>query len=192
MKDAVQTPSLLPSVREVDGIEDLAIPASYARLRDRLIRIFARRGCSSPEDLADETISRVLARWPQIAATFEGDPIRYLHGVARNVFREHKRTPKTVSIEDVAELRDTRDAEGSSPGDEAHRCLERCLSELTPSDRRLIREYYRYDKQAKIDRRKDLADEAGIPMNTLRIKAYRIRRRLSACVHDCANGASDE
>jgi DNA-directed RNA polymerase specialized sigma24 family protein len=107
--------------------------------------------------------------------------------VARNVFREQNRMPKMVSLEDVAELRDPRRAEGSSPADEAHCCLEHCLSELNPADRRLIREYYRYDKQAKIDRRKELADQAGIPMNTLRIKAYRIRRRLSACVQDCAN-----
>jgi RNA polymerase sigma factor (sigma-70 family) len=186
MKDAVQIPS------RVEGLEDLAVPDSYARLRGRLIRIFARRGCSCPEDLADETILRVLARWPSIAATYEGDPIRYLHGVARNVFREHHRMPRTVSLEEVAELRDPGRAEGNSPADEAHRCLEHCLSELDPSDRRLIREYYRYDKHAKIDRRKELADQAGIPMNTLRIKAYRIRRRLSACVQDCANRPSEE
>jgi DNA-directed RNA polymerase specialized sigma24 family protein len=111
--------------------------------------------------------------------------------VARNVFREHKRMPGTVSIEEVAELRDTRVPEEASPLDEAHRCLERCLTELNPSDRRLIQEYYRYDKHAKIDRRKELADQAGIPMNTLRIKAYRIRRRLSTCVHDCGNRTGD-
>jgi hypothetical protein len=37
----------------------------------------------------------------------------------------------------------------------------------------------------KIDRR-TLAAELGIAMNTLRIKAFRIRQRLSACVFDCA------
>jgi DNA-directed RNA polymerase specialized sigma24 family protein len=149
------------------------------------VRIFARRGCSIPEDLADETISRVLGKLPEIAATYEGDPLRFIHAVARNVYREYSRRPRTVSLEDRDQFPKTSRDEVSSK-EEAHDCLESCLSKLNEVDRRLIREYYRYDKLAKVDRRKTLAAELGMAMNTLRIKAFRIRHRLSGCVLDCA------
>ena len=44
---------------------------------------------------------------------------------------------------------------------------------------------------ACIDRRKALAIELGIEMNTLRVKAFRIRTRLAACVFDCSKKADE-
>jgi DNA-directed RNA polymerase specialized sigma24 family protein len=160
-------------------------PPEFERVRARLVRIFAHRGCSIPEDLADETIARVLEKLPGIEAHYEGDPLRFVHAVARNVYREFSRRPRTVSIEDQAPL-EAVSGDETSRREETHACLESCLSELEPVDRRLIREYYRYEKSGKIDRRKGLAMDLGIAMNALRIKAYRIRKRLSLCVLDCA------
>ena len=192
MKDALQplpASDELPPVPPVEArnpaFDALLSPPEFGRLRGRLVRIFARRGCSIPEDLADETISRVLGKLPEIAATYEGDPLRFIHAVARNVYREYSRRPRTVSLEDRDQFPKTSWDEVSSK-EEAHDCLESCLSKLNEIDRRLIREYYRYDKLAKVDRRKTLAAELGMAMNTLRIKAFRIRHRLSGCVLDCA------
>ena len=192
MKDAHQplpASDELPPIPSVEArnspFDALLNPPEFGRLRGRLVRIFARRGCSIPEDLADETISRVLGKLPEIAATYEGDPLRFIHAVARNVYREYSRRPRTVPLEDRDRVPETSWDEVSSK-EEAHECLESCLSKLNEGDRRLIREYYRYDKLAKIDRRKTLAAELGMAMNTLRIKAYRIRQRLSGCVLDCA------
>ena len=192
MKDAHQPlpasdelPPAPPMEARNPPFDALLNPPEFGRLRGRLVRIFARRGCSIPEDLADETISRVLGKLPEIAATYEGDPLRFIHAVARNVYREYGRRPRTVPLEDRDRVPETSWDEVSSK-EEAHECLESCLSKLNEGDRRLIREYYRYDKLAKIDRRKTLAAELGMAMNTLRIKAYRIRQRLSGCVLDCA------
>jgi RNA polymerase sigma factor (sigma-70 family) len=164
-------------------------PPEFGKLRGRLVRTFARRGCSIPEDLADETISRVLGKLPEIADSYEGDPLRFIHAVARNVYREYSRRPRTVPLQDRDQLPERSRDEVSSK-EEAHECLESCLSKLNAADRRLIREYYRYDKLAKIDRRKTLAAELGMAMNTLRIKAFRIRQRLSGCVLHCAKRAA--
>jgi len=191
MKDALQPRPATDELEPVPAVEArnpafdaLLIPGEFGKVRGRLVRIFARRGCSVPEDLADETISRVLGKIPEIAATYEGDPLRYVHGVARNVYREYSRRPRTVALEDRIQFLVTP-AGDTAPKEAAHECLESCLSKLNPGDRRLIREYYRYDKFDKVDRRKALATELGIEMNTLRIKSYRIRHRLSGCVLDC-------
>jgi DNA-directed RNA polymerase specialized sigma24 family protein len=101
--------------------------------------------------------------------------------VARNVYREYSRRPRTISIEDRLPL-EAASGDDDAPREEAHACLESCLSKLNTGDGRLIREYYRYDKGGKVDRRKTLAMDLGIAMNTLRIKAYRIRQRLTHCV----------
>jgi RNA polymerase sigma factor (sigma-70 family) len=192
MKDAIEpfpASDELPSAPAAEArnpaFDALLCPPEFEKLRGRLVRIFARRGCYIPEDLADETISRVLRKLPEIAGSYEGDPLRFFHAVARNVYREHARRPRTVALEDWDQSKEPSSEEVSSRED-AHECLESCLSKLDPADRRLIREYYRYDKLAKIEGRKTMAAKLGVAMNTLRIKAFRIRHRLSACVLECA------
>jgi RNA polymerase sigma factor (sigma-70 family) len=188
MTDAIRAfpPSNEPTAEPpAETFEDLWTPTAYRRLRGRLVRIMARRGCTCPEELADETISRVLARLPEISRTYVGDPVRFVHAVARNVFLEHSRRPRTVSLDERIEPSRPNVDERDSEGDEAFECLERCLSKLSEADRQLIRNYYQGDRRAKIDRRLFLAGEVGMSMNTLRVKAYRIRRRLSGCVREC-------
>jgi RNA polymerase sigma factor (sigma-70 family) len=191
MKDTLQplpASGSLPEVRREarnHSFDDLLNPPEFERVRGGLVRIFARRGCSIPEDLADETIARVVGKVPEIASHYEGEPLRFVYAVARNVYREFSRRPRTVSLEDQAPL-EASSGDDSSLKERAHACLESCLSRLDTGDRRLIREYYRFEKSGKIDRRKELATDLGIALNTLRIRAYRIRKRLSLCVLDCA------
>ncbi|MDX7140894.1 hypothetical protein SJ263_23805, partial [Enterobacter hormaechei] len=61
-------------------------------------------------------------------------------------------------------------------------CLDRCLGELTPANRALMLEYYRNDRRAKIDHRKELAAALGLAQNALRIRVHRIRTALQECV----------
>jgi DNA-directed RNA polymerase specialized sigma24 family protein len=56
--------------------------------------------------------------------------------------------------------------------------LQRCLAELPPEDRQLIEAYYQHDKHEKIEHRKRLAEELGMGMNALRIRACRIRTNI--------------
>jgi len=168
----------------LQGFCRLLTSPQYERLRGQLIRIFARRGCQFPQDLADETISRVAQKVDEVAPTYEGDPARYFYGVARNVYLEYTRRPKTVQLEENRGLSGEDDRERLRK-EETHACLERCLNELLGDERVLIFEYYRYDKSAKIDHRRVLAQGLGLGLNALRIKAYRIRQRLYDCVTAC-------
>ena len=185
-----QDPSPLPEPQRGAGAQSfhrLLSSPEYERLRGKLIRIFARRGCQFPQDLADETIARVAEKMEEIAPTFQGDPSRYFYGVARNVYLEHVRRPKTIHLDDNRSWKDGDDGY-SRRKERTLACLEQCLSELPTEERRLIYEYYRYDKSDKIHHRKALAAELGVGLNALRIKAYRIRRGLYRCVASCSNG----
>lgn len=149
----------------------------YEDIRRRLIKIFTCRGCSTGEELADETINRVIRRTQDLVDSYTGDPALYFYGVARNVHLEHvKKNPLPLPLPapDPPEQKE-----------QEYNCLERCMNVLTPENRGLVLEYYKEDKQAKIVHRKELAAQLGIAVNALRIRAYRIRAGLQGCVESC-------
>lgn len=150
--------------------------AKYEDIRGKLIKIFECRGCSSSEDLADETINRVIRKMQELANTYSGDPVLYFYGVARYVHLEHVKKSRALPVPP------------STPPEEKEReyeCLERCMKALTPENRNLIIEYYKEGKRAKIVHRKELAALLGIAPNALRIRAFRMRAGLQACVENC-------
>jgi DNA-directed RNA polymerase specialized sigma24 family protein len=149
----------------------------YEEIRNRLIMIFTCRGCYEAEELADETINRVTRRVPDIAATYTGDQALYFYGVAHKVHSEYLRKrsaqPPPPSVE-------------KSEEDEArYDCLEGCMMSLTKDNRELLLNYYQEEKQAKIKARKELAERLNIPLNAIRIRAFRLRERLRTCVLEC-------
>jgi len=149
----------------------------YEDIRVRLIKIFICRGCNESEDLADETINRVSNKLHKIRATYEGARAPYFYGVAHKVYLEYRRRPPTPLLpprSDDSELME-----------QVHACLEKCIENLAPDNRRLVRKYYQGEKTAKIIRRKKLADSLGIALNALRIRAHRLRGTLQECVEGC-------
>ena len=149
----------------------------YENIRRKLIKIFVCRGCNCPEDLSDETINRVIHKAQEIAETYVGDPALYFYGVAHHVhleFLRNKPTPRPLPSQD-APLRT----------DEEYECLDQCIEGLLPRSRELVLQYYQEEKRAKIYFRKQLAEQLGIPVNALRIRACRIRINLETCVIQC-------
>lgn len=149
----------------------------YEEIRLRLIKIFACRGCDCPEDLADETINRVVRKVPEIAENYEGDPALYFCGVARYVHHEYLREKPPPQPPPPADE--------PSGTDKEYECLEQCIENLPARSRELFLQYYQEEKRAKIEHRKRLASQLGIPLNALRIRACRIRMNLQRCVLDC-------
>jgi RNA polymerase sigma factor (sigma-70 family) len=158
----------------------------YEEIRRHLIIILTCRGCAEAEELADETINRVIRRSQEMADTYIGDPAPYFITVAHNVFREYlaKRRPTAELPQDLPQPPRPDADEGRE-----YDCLEQCVQELRPANRDLVLQYYQDNKQAKIDHRKRLADEMGIGINALRIRAHRIRITLQQCVDNCLTNA---
>jgi DNA-directed RNA polymerase specialized sigma24 family protein len=149
----------------------------YERIRWRLVAILASRGCSTPEEVADETIDRVARRVVDIRDTYRGDKAIYFLGVMNNVHHEYLRRPSLSRLVEPEE-----DIEAK---ERMHMCLDQCLDKLAPYSRQLIEKYYTGNKQAKIDLRKRIARELGIKATTLRLRALRIREKLQTCIQHC-------
>ena len=170
----------LDSDRQQAGIK-------YKLLWRKLMEFFEWRGCSFPENLADETIDRVAKNLEA------GEEIRnlaaYCAGTARNVFLESLRTRRR---EEPVEGLLAPSAAPAEARERCSECLERCLRKLPSGEADLILRYYQNDKPSRIASRKELANQVGIPLNALRIRTHRIRTRLESCVELCIKELLDE
>jgi DNA-directed RNA polymerase specialized sigma24 family protein len=153
----------------------------YEQIRRRLIKIFTGRCCTRPEELADETMDRVLGKIDQVICNFEGDPALYFYGVAKNVFREF--------VKERRVFEPPPPGPPDSPGPELD-CLDECLDRLTARSREMLLGYYQEEKQAKIANRKRMAAAFGMDMNALRIRVHRIRSVVAECTTACLRKAS--
>jgi RNA polymerase sigma factor (sigma-70 family) len=155
----------------------------YLEARGNLVQFFLWRGCPFPEDHADETINRVAKRM------VEGEEIRnpfsYLIGVARMLLLEinKERARELHALEEMA--RPQAAASDSEESEARIDCLRDCLNNLSDDNRELIIQYYQGEKGAKIENRKRLTERFKIPVNTLRMRALRLRDKLQACMEDC-------
>jgi DNA-directed RNA polymerase specialized sigma subunit, sigma24 homolog len=159
----------------------------YLEIRTNLTRFFEWRGCSFPEDHADETINRIAKR------VAEGEEILnysgYAVGVARLLLLEINKGRQREQLA-LAEIGTTSEVyEEPDDGEGRLVCLRRCLQTLSTDNRELILQYYQGEKGEKIQNRKKLMDSLGIPVNTLRMRALRLRERLQSCVEECLGGA---
>jgi hypothetical protein len=59
---------------------------------------------------------------------------------------------------------------------------------MKPDARELIRAYYEGEGEVKIRNRKDLAGRLEVPLNALRIRAFRLRAKIEECVRACVTG----
>jgi hypothetical protein len=130
----------------------------YLEIRSNLIRFFEWRGCPFPEDHADETVNRVARRLS------EGEELR-------------NPSAYFIGVEPV-------EPTGDEPQIE---CLQQCLGTLSSENRELILQYYQGEKSEKIRNRKQLTTRLGVPLNTLRMRALRLRERLQGCVEQCVS-----
>src|SRR5262245_41638780 len=165
----------------LDSDRDIAADR-YLRMRRNLVRLFEWRGCSTPDEYADETINR-CARKIQ-----EGEEIRdlatYSIGVARMLLREmcRDRFLQARSLDETPEP--CARPEMQSDVEPRVEALRLSLKELSHDDRFLIVNYYKGDKSDKIKNRKMLSEQLGIGASTLRMRALRIRERLQLCTQN--------
>ncbi len=160
----------------------------YEKIRSKLTDFFRFNGRPDCDDLVDEALDRVARRLTEQNDVEHFMP--FIRGVARLVLMESvRKTRNLASIEEVPAF--VWDRAGKDPAAEAEsaavtRCLEQCTQKLSADERGLIGEYYQYDRRQKIDNNQRLAESLGISVETLRVKAFRIRQRLQKCVFACA------
>ena len=137
------------------------------------------KGLSDAEDLADETINRVMKKLPEIRDTYVGEKVKYFHGVARYIILEVRRR-KEVASDEVQVVSVAPDVHTDE-----YDCLLKCLRFLAREKRELILDYYIYDGRDKIAQHQRMAGELGITEGALRGRAHHVRGNLEKCIQQC-------
>ncbi|HKR11966.1 MAG TPA: hypothetical protein VJT15_07920 [Pyrinomonadaceae bacterium] len=167
----------------------------YERIRKRLANFFEYRGCSAPEDYADTTINCAAKKLDTGSEIYSNDPLSFFIGIARNILQEYwEQVPKHAASLDhlpdadhpFIDAIDTIQREEDRDRSEAElKCLEDCLEKSGGENRDLIMSYYVGEKGQKIRNRKRMAEELDIAPANLRLRAFRLRAKLEACVKNC-------
>lgn len=190
---------LIPTKEQFDGLMAwLAASAEdpggkYETIRQSLVKLFLWNGYLDAEDLADETIDRVMRRVPEIAIDYSGDPALYFYGVARMVLKERRRQKTVGSESQSLESRVLPTLSTQGDDDETNRkfeCLDECLAKLSADSRELILDYYQEEKRAKIDFRRQLAERMGMDVQKLRVRVFRIRASIYKCMEKCLDAVA--
>jgi DNA-directed RNA polymerase specialized sigma24 family protein len=144
----------------------------YEYIRHKLVRYFEGRHCVPADEWADETIDRVARRVAAGERILSSNPCRYFYGVARNVCLEwHKQQRRALHVPGVPAL-----PERTTP--EQLPCLLRCLDALPPGERELLVAYY-------LGSRTRLASHLGLTPNALRLRVFKGKQKVRACVGRC-------
>ena len=153
----------------------------YEFIRLRLLKYFQWCGSDQPDIDADETLNRVMRRIDEGENVYNLDG--YIQGVARLVQKESlklRNRKQELDVDQVVELATAEPEEA-----QWRECLERCLGYLSDEEREIVTEYYKHEGIEKINCRKRLATRLGVSLNSLRVRMYRQRANLEACVQEC-------
>ena len=113
----------------------------------------------------------------------EAQPIAYLFGIARNVFRDYLRKDEKERAANANIQRHRSDSQ--SEVERKHACLDLCLNELSQDDRTILLTYYSKTKRAKIEMHRELAKRYKLKPNALRNRIFRLNQRMASCVNNC-------
>ncbi len=113
--------------------------AAYEDLRLALVKFFDWRGAWSPDDCADETLDRLVAK-------LGGDVViedvrRFAYGIARLVLLEEKRQHARIPIAEHADLSHLSVPTTPAAANPLHDCFEACLAQLSGDARALVLAY---------------------------------------------------
>jgi DNA-directed RNA polymerase specialized sigma24 family protein len=150
----------------------------YERLRFRLCTFFAQRGSNHADELADETINRVILKASEEQID---NKIAYFYGVAKNVFRESLRKERTHLDIDEVTIAAKAPEEQSFSGE----CLDKCLAKLPAESRELLLDYFSEAKQAKIELHRRISEKLDMTQTALRMRVMRTKQKLKICVQEC-------
>lgn len=152
-----------------------SIEEGFQQCRFKLFKFFAWRHCEDPENLADETVNRLLKNVHTGHEISSDKPYSYVYAIASHVFMEYLRAKKRGGV--IVDIDEVQEVAGPGPVDD---CQKQCLEQLSPEKRELLARYYLDDEE-----RESIAEEQGLSLNALRLQVHRIKHGLRRCCEDC-------
>jgi len=160
----------------------------YEKIRQSLLTLFASRGVSDPEDLADETINRVIKKVSQLKDSYAGDQSLYFYGVAKRVAYEAQRQQSIRQVKPPFVPNEPMDP---NELERQMRVLDECLMKLPIDDRHLILMYYMGRGSSKIHIRKQLGHSLRLSQDTMRQRVHRLKAKLRTWILERLNEERD-
>ncbi|MEK6283134.1 MAG: hypothetical protein AABN95_22480 [Acidobacteriota bacterium] len=164
------------------------------RCREKLIRRFSVERCDDAEDLANETLRRVLDALNKDPQRLTTQIEAFISGFATNIVYESRRSPshKEDPLAEISPANEPR----TNPLDDLliafseqealRRCFNECLNELESSERDMLIRYYTSQLGEKLKRvRKLMALSMGLTGSQLRKLTFKLRSRLEICIKNC-------
>lgn len=142
----------------------------YRELYQKLTRYFEWSRQPDPEDLAQEALKRGFGRLQKGQRITVDDPACYFFGIARNLLRERAKSRKVEELDEHHMAHGQRLFLGMDTNEQVV-FLKQCLRKLPQGDFDLLSAYVEGEAEA-------LGEKIGVSAGTLRMRIYRIRKRL--------------
>jgi DNA-directed RNA polymerase specialized sigma24 family protein len=153
----------------------------YERLRARLANYFRLKGLATPLTVADLTLDRVATL--MVAKQIE-DLDAFCFGVARFVCLEQYRAEQRQREANEAFVKEANQKQ-DDPDEFEFDVLRNCLKRLPTEEQELLKNYFAdLAPSERRARRTELANNAGISLNGLRLRVHRSRQALEKCLHE--------
>ena len=159
----------------------------YIEVQRKLTLYFLGRRCGvRAEELAAMVLDRTAEKFSDGRQIEDREPGRYIFQVARYVLLEFYKKNLTEPLPPEIP------AASPLPKDERTEtaCWKECLEGLSEEDRHLLQDYYQGEKKGEGKRiRGEIAGDFGVQPGALRIRVYRLKKRLLDCMAGCVKRA---
>lgn len=186
MADQDPPPDDVPDLWSMFGDDVQSAGEHFEGLRRKLVFYFESRRCDDPEELAHETLDRLMRRHGEHVEV--KDLMRYSYGIARNVLYEywHRREAEQNYINDEGHRPQVKeDDEGAVHKERRLECLEECVAGLNAQERALLADYFGGRGRGIQERRREMAEELNISREALTLRVFHLKRRLRKCIAKC-------
>ncbi len=153
---------------------------AYQKLRESLRRYFEFKGDCAPETAADATLDRIARK---ISEGIEiADITKYGFAAARLIYLERLRLEQKQTNA-ARQFYAASDARAGDEENDGFAPMRECFGELPEADRKMLQNYFADLPSAELSaRRQFLIDEQQMTLNQMRLRIFRLRKRLQNCV----------
>ncbi|HVX92922.1 MAG TPA: sigma-70 family RNA polymerase sigma factor [Candidatus Dojkabacteria bacterium] len=152
------------------------LKAIYNEYVEKIYKYFYVRVQSTEvsQDLTSTTFMKLIDKYDSFNPD-KGNISQYIYTIARNTLIDYYRSnknKKNVNIENIEEVCN-KEEDNSVVLDRNRDILMACIKKLPDEDQQLI--HLRYTLEYSY---KEIADELGLPINTVSIKIHRVHKKL--------------
>lgn len=186
MADQDPPPDAVTDSWSMFGDDEQSAGESFEGLRRKLVFYFESKRCDDPEEMAHETLERLMRRHGEQVKV--KDLMRYSYGIAKNVLQEYWRKKKAEQkyiTEEGRRPHANTDDESAAGKEHRLKCLEECSAGLSAQERTLLTDYFGGGGRSIQERRREMAERLNISREALTLRVFHLKHRIRKCIEQC-------